>query len=188
MQRRIAVWSRSALGLCAESLAVNEIPQHTRALVARLLEAYCARICPPAARNAVSIGFRIDSDHVVIHELKRICGVAGTCQPAPVARFRYRQTAADWLLDYFFENDWRRYPRSTAGTSFISLLREFDADQMGRFWGQLDGKSLRWCSARGRCHDCDLRYKQVLGLATSLRPGTSAAPLAVPPTVPSARP
>ena len=30
---------------------------------------------------------------------------------------------------------------------------------------RLNGRSLRWCSPRGRCDDCDLRYGQVLGVA-----------------------
>lgn len=167
---------------------VNEIPQHTRALITRLLEAYCARICPPAARNAVSIDFRLETDHVVIHELKRICGVPGTRRASPVARFRYRHASADWTLDYFFEGGWRRHRTAAIGSSFISLLREFDADPAGHFWGQLDGKSLRWCSARGRCNDCDLRYKQVLGLAAALPPQGAAANHAMTLSVPSARP
>jgi len=167
---------------------VNEIPQHSRALIARLLEAYCARICPPAARNAVSIGFRLDTDHVVIHELKRICGVPGTRQAAPVARFRYRSATADWTLDYFFEDGWQRHRTSAFGSSFINLLREFDADPDGRFWGQLDGKSLRWCSARGRCSDCDLRYKQVLGLAAPLPQPAERATSERTLTAPSVRP
>lgn len=165
-------WRIAARSVCApcfreSSLHVNEIPQHTRVLITRLLEAYCARLCPPAARNAVPIGFRLEADHVLIHELKRICGVPGTRHPSPVARFRYRSVTADWALDYFFENGWRRHRATATGSSFINLLREFDADPAGHFWGQLDGKSLRWCSARGRCNDCDLRYKRVLGLAVS---------------------
>jgi hypothetical protein len=59
------------------------------------------------------------------------------------------------------------------------LLREFDLDPIGLFWGRLDGKSLRWCSSRGRCIDCDLRYKQVLGLAAPLL-DTPAKVLSVP--------
>lgn len=145
----------------------NRIPQHTRAVVERLLEAYCARVCPPTARNTVLIGYLIDTDHVVIHELKKIHGVPGTRQPAPVARFRYRAVSADWLMDYFFERNWRRYRMRGDGSSFLALLREFDLDPLGHFWSRLDGKSLRWCSAKGRCSDCDLRYKQVLGLAVS---------------------
>ncbi|MFM7396409.1 MAG: DUF3024 domain-containing protein [Gammaproteobacteria bacterium] len=148
---------------------MNTIPQHTRTLMERLLEAYCARICPPTARNAVLIGYRVAEDHAVIHELKRICGVPGTCLPTPVARFRYRSTSQDWALDYFEEDDgdrsWRRYTPLPQSRSFIELLREFDVDPEGHFWGRLDGKSLRWCSAKGRCLDCDVRYKQVLGLA-----------------------
>jgi len=147
---------------------VNELPQHSQALVARLLDAYCARICPPLARNTVLIGYRIEGEQVVIHELRRILGVAGTWEPVPVARFRYRSSSGGWLLDYFENGVWQRYRPLLHSKSFLELLREFDRDPAGIFWSRLDGKSLRWCSARGRCIDCDLRYKQVLGLAFPL--------------------
>lgn len=149
---------------------VNLIPQHTRILIGRLLDSYCARICPPTARNTVLIGYRLEDDHAIIHELKRIHGVPGTCRPSPVARFRYRSLDNTWMLDYFDETPgahaaWRRYRPLLGSRSFITLLREFDLDPAGYFWGRLDGKSLRWCSSKGRCIDCDVRYKQVLGLA-----------------------
>jgi hypothetical protein len=167
---RIAGVSCLALGLTSQMSTSNAIPQHTRALVERLLDAYCTRICPPTARNTVLIGHRIAEDHAEIHELKRICGVPGTRLPAPVARFRYRSASRDWALDYFDDDvsaagAWRRYPPLRHSRSFIELLREFDRDPLGHFWGRLDGKSLRWCSAKGRCLECDVRYQQVLGLA-----------------------
>jgi len=147
----------------------NTIPQHTRTLIERLLEAYCARICPVTACNTVLIGYSVAEDYVVIHELKRICGVSGTCLPSPVARFRYCSTTQYWALDYFEEGDvarsWRRYKPLSQSRSFIELLRVFDIDPEAHFWSHLDGKSLRWCSAKGRCLECDIRYKQVLGLA-----------------------
>ena len=150
---------------------MNDIPQHTLLMIERLLEAYCARICPPLARNMVLIGYRIEADQVVIHELRRILGVPGTREPVPVVRFRYRPAGNDWTFDCFDSGTWRRYRPLPASRSFIDLLREFDRDPAGHFWGHLDGKSLRWCSARGRCTGCDLRYRQVLGLAAE-----SAAP------------
>lgn len=147
---------------------MNKLPQHSQALVTRLLDAYCARICPPLVRNTVLIGYRIEGDQVVIHELRRILGVAGTREPVPVARVRYRSSSGDWLLDYFEDGVWQRYRPLLRSQSFLELLREFDLDPTGLFWGRLDGKSLRWCSSRGRCIDCDLRYQQVLGLAAPL--------------------
>ncbi|NBP07052.1 MAG: DUF3024 domain-containing protein [Gammaproteobacteria bacterium] len=133
----------------------------------------------PLARNTVLIDYRVEGDRVVIHELRRILGVAGTRAPVPIARFRYRSSSGDWLLDYFEEGLWRRYRPLPRSQSFLELLREFDLDPIGLFWGRLDGKSLRWCSSRGRCIDCDLRYKQVLGLAAPLL-DTPAKVLSVP--------
>lgn len=168
-------------------LTRNSIPEHSRALIERLLQAYCARICPPSARNTVLIGFRIDDDFAVIHETKRICGVPGTCRPMPVARFRYRARSTDWALDYFFEGHWRRYPSLPSSASFLRLLREFDLDPAGHFWGRLDGKSLRWCSSKGRCLDCELRYREVLGLGGSVDAPAAEIAVATPVNVRSAR-
>lgn len=142
------------------------MPLHTQRLVERLLQSYCNRICPPSARHAVLLGFRCHGDRASVHELQRICGIPGTARPLELAQFRYRAAANEWRLWYADEQGrWRRYPRCRASHSFVELLREFDADPAGLFWGRLDGKSLRWCSSRGRCADCDLRYGQVLGVA-----------------------
>lgn len=148
---------------------MHAIPQHTRHLLERLLEAYCARICPPTARHTVLIGYRIEEDRVWLDELRRICGVPGTRRSVPVARFRYRASDGCWLLDQRDEaGRWRRHRALAPTRSFLELLREVDADPDGTFWGRIDGKSLRWCSSKGRCTDCDLRYGEVLGIAVSV--------------------
>lgn len=145
---------------------VNDIPLHTERLVERLLQGYCDRICPPSARHAVMLGFRLEHDRATIHELQRIFGIPGTGQPVALAQFRYRAAGNVWRLYYTDESGrWRAYPRRPAAHGFLELLREFDADPTGLYWGRINGKSLRWCSPRGRCADCDLRYCQVLGVA-----------------------
>jgi hypothetical protein len=147
---------------------VSEIPQHSRRLVERLLESYCARICPPGARAAVRLSYRIDVDRVTIFELRRICGVPGTQQPAPLAQFRFRGSEGGWRLLTLHSGWWRAYPAEPKVRSFLDWLRELDADPQGRFFTRIDGKSLRWCSSVGRCSDCDTRYCQVLGLQSAL--------------------
>lgn len=159
---------------------MNEIPQHSRWLVERLLAAYCARICPPTARNTVLLGFRIEHDRVILHQLRRIFGVAGTSQAYPVAQFRYRHADQSWVLyARSGTNRWQRHPSLAPMRSFLELLREFDADALGLFWGRIDGKSLRWCSAKGRCAGCELRYMTVLGSAMPLA-STQQARLSAP--------
>lgn len=152
---------------------VSPIPEHTARLVERLLSSYCERICPPTARFAVPLRHRLDPDRATIHELRRICGVPGTGLPFPLAQFRYRAAAGDWQF-YFNAAPpeagaedpprWRRYAPMPQSHHFVELLREFDADPHGLFWGRVNGKSLRWCRAEGRCGDCDERYCQVLGI------------------------
>ncbi len=157
---------------------MNEIPLHTRRLVEKLLQAYCDRICPPSARHAVMLGFDVGCDRVTIHELQRLFGIPGTGQPVALAQFRYTAARNEWRLHHRDEHSrWRAYPRQPATRGFIELLREFDADSAGVFWGRLNGRSLRWCSPRGRCADCDLRYCQVLGVVEPANSFESTSPV-----------
>ena len=113
---------------------MHAIPQHTRHLLERLLEAYCARICPPTARNTVLIGYRIEEDRVWIDELRRICGVPGTRRSVPVARFRYRASDGCWLLDQRDEaGRWRRHRALAPTRSFLELLREVEPEDLIKF-------------------------------------------------------
>lgn len=146
------------------------IPQHSRYLVERLLQAYCARICPPTAHHAVLLGYTIDACHVVIHEWRTVCGVAHLRRPLAVARFSYQAEEHIWELASWQQGSWRRHARLHRSARFIDLLREFDADPLGEFWGRIDGKSLRWCRSAGRCQGCESRYAEILGLGASLTP------------------
>jgi hypothetical protein len=151
---------------------VSGIPQHTRLLVTRLLDAYCARICPPTARHAVQVGYRLEHDAVLIEEHRRILGIAGTRRAVPVARMRWRAADACWTLEHADASGaMRRYRPLPASRSFLDLLREFDADPAGLFWGRIDGKSLRWCRPEGRCAACEAKYCSVLGLSRQLQAG-----------------
>jgi hypothetical protein len=156
-----------AIGCAGESgrRRVNEIPPHSRRLVDGLLQAYCARVCPPEARHVVAIGYALERDRATLHELRRICGVPGTARPVPLAQFRYSARGGEWQLLVADEDGrFRRYARLPGSRSFVELLREVDADPVGLVWGRIDGSSLRWCSARGRCDGCDLKYREVLGV------------------------
>ena len=148
---------------------MSGIPQHTRLLVTRLLDAYCARICPPSARHTVHIGYRLAHDEVVLEEYRRILGIAGTRRAVPVARMRWRASDAAWTLEHAdLSGVMRRYRPLPSSRSFIELLREFDADPAGLFWGRIDGKSLRWCRPEGRCASCEAKYCGVLGTASAV--------------------
>lgn len=145
--------------------AVSEMPLHTRRLCENALTAYCARICPPAARNAVSIGFAMEQDRATLFEWRPICGVPGTRRALAVAQLRWTAQDNLWRLYRAVDGDqWRRVQDVAATHTFIDLLRTIDADPQGHFFGHVNGKSLRWCSSRGRCADCDEKYHVVLGL------------------------
>lgn len=144
------------------------IPQHSRYLVERLLQAYCARICPPTARHAVLLSYTVDEQQALIHESRALLGVNHLRLPIPVARFSYSEADKLWQLERRSKHGWRKHSRLSRSRSFIELLREFDADPRGEFWGRIDGKSLRWCRAAGRCQDCESRYAEILGLGATL--------------------
>jgi len=140
------------------------LPVHTRHLVERLLARYCTRICPPSFERQVRLGYRVEGRHVVLHEIKAIYGIPGTSRTVDVARFSYRPADGSWRLGYNRNEPtrWRPYPAGRE-RDFVRLLAEVDADPSGLFWGRVNGASLRWCSARGRCADCEAGYRSVLG-------------------------
>jgi hypothetical protein len=147
------------------------MPLHTRRLCERALDAYCERICPPGVRNAVNIGYRIEQSHITLFEWRPICGVPGTRREVRVAQMRWSARDNLWRLYHADDGSqgversaWRRAEFTAPRRSFIELLRDIDADPQGLFWGRVDGKSLRWCSSRGRCSDCDEKYCRALGL------------------------
>lgn len=146
------------------------LPAHTARLVERTLAAYCRRFCPPGRRE-LRLGFEIQSGGAVVFELRDRCGIPGMPRRVPVARFRYRAATGDWRLDYTRDEParWRSYPGAGAG-SFAALLRVFDEDALGLFWGRVNGASLRWCSPRGRCADCEQRQRAALGWEAPPRP------------------
>ena len=139
------------------------LPAHTARMVERTLSAYCSRFCPPGRRQ-LRLGFRVEPALVVIHELRDLCGVPGMPREVPIARFRYRAATGDFRLDCCRDEParWRPYPFDGTG-SFSALLRIFDEDALGLFWGRVNGASLRWCSPRGRCAACGERQRAALG-------------------------
>ena len=151
-----------------------DLPQHTRHLVERLLGRYCERLCPPAFERQVRLDFSIDGDAVILHEIKPVFGIASLFRRVDVARFRYRSRDGAWRLDYrpLLAARWQVYPCSPT-RAFIALLAEVDADPKGVFWARVNGASLRWCSSRGRCAECEARYRAVLGAAGAGSPAGS---------------
>jgi hypothetical protein len=141
------------------------LPQHTRHLVERLLGRYCERLCPPVFERQVRLDFCVDGNVAVLQELKPVFGIASMLRRVDVARFRYRPREGAWRLDFrpMPGSRWQAYPGG-ASRAFVRLLAEVDADPRGLFWGRVNGASLRWCSTRGRCAECERRYRTVLDL------------------------
>ena len=165
-------------------MTVNTIPLHTLRLVERVLGGYCERICPPGARQTVVLGYRLDADRVTVHEIRTFCGVPGAHRHVDVAQLRYARSG-QWRLFYAdAAMRWRRYTPRPVGRSFVELLRAIDADPHGLFWCRVNGKSLRWCSSRGRCAGCDERYCRILdGRILDGDPGERGRVIAVEPAL-----
>lgn len=161
---------------------MSALPDHTRRLAERMLDAYCQRICPPEFREQVVLGWRIGEHGVTLHEVRRICGVPGTARQVDVALLRHDTRRGTWRLFHRADADdggpvcWRRYPAAPQ-RSLSALMRELDEDAFGLFWPRLNGASLRWCSARGRCAGCAARYRSVLGAAGPARVDASTGPI-----------
>lgn len=139
------------------------LPAHTARLVERMLAAYCGRFCPPGRRQ-LRLGFGLEPEGAVLFELRDRLGVPGMPRAVPLARFRYCPDRGDWRLDYRRDDPphWRPCP-GVRRAGFAVLLRIFDEDASGLFWGRVNGASLRWCSPRGRCADCAARQRAALG-------------------------
>lgn len=144
------------------------LPDHTRRLAERLFAAYCEGLCAPGVRPRVELGFRLEADGAVLFEQRPLCGVAGAARPVAIARLGYAAGSGDWTLlcpvDYAAARPrWRRYPGLLPDRSVAHLLRVIDSDPDGHFFPRLNGASLRWCTSKGRCADCALRYRATLG-------------------------
>lgn len=148
------------------------LPDHTQRLVERSLRSYCARICPPSFTRQVRLGWEIEGLQVTLFELKPLWWDldGGSLRREPLASCRYRPHSARWELYLRGPSGWQRYKPFPAARAFIDLLREIDADPHGVFWDRVNGASLRWCSSRGRCADCDDRYARILGNDDSRTP------------------
>jgi hypothetical protein len=161
---------------------VNSLPDHTRRLAERMLDAYCQGICPPEFREQVVLGWRSGERGVTLHEVRRICGVPGTARLVDVALLRYDARRGTWRLFHRIDDGrggparWRRHPAAPQ-RSLSALMRELDEDAYGLFWPRLNGASLRWCSARGRCVGCTERYRSVLGATEPAHDGAVATPI-----------
>jgi len=137
----------------------------TRRLVERYCSRYCDPVCPPRFARRVRLSYRLDGDEVWLNELRPIFRSHNmdALREVPFVRFRFEPATCEWRLHYC---DWRGRLRTYAALprsrDFLRLLREIDRDPHGIFWQRVSGASLRWCSPRGRCADCDERYSRIV--------------------------
>ena len=141
------------------------LSEHTHRLIEGHCRRYCAPVCPPSVVNQVRLGFRMSGDDVWIHELRPLFRTLGmyAVREVALACLRFAPVSRDWSLHHCVDGHLRPYAPLPRARNFLRLLREFDRDPHGVFWPHLNGASLRWCSAGGRCRQCELRYARVLG-------------------------
>jgi len=137
----------------------------TRRLVERHCLRYCDPVCPPWFARQVRLSYRIDGDDVWLNELRPLFRShnMNAMREVPLARLRFEATSSDWRLHYCDRRGRvRPYAALPRSRDFLRLLREIDRDPHGIFWHRVNGASLRWCSSRGRCPDCDARYSSIV--------------------------
>jgi hypothetical protein len=142
------------------------LSEHTRRLVERHCQRYCAPVCPPGVANPVRLGFRVERDDVWLFELRPLFRTFGmyAAREVPLARLRFDSRSHEWTLHHCSSGDrLRAYAPRPRARDFLALLREIDRDPHGVFWDRINGASLRWCSARGRCRQCEVCYARILG-------------------------
>lgn len=147
------------------------LPLHTERLAERRLARYCERVCPPSFQRQVKLGWRLEGVVATLFEIKSAwCTLSDVAhRESCIARFVYEPRDGSWRFQYFErERGWRSYRRLPRSRDFMALLREIDADPAGIFWGRINGTSLRWCSSRGRCAQCDARYRSILGASAGV--------------------
>ena len=152
-----------------------DLPLHTARLIELCLARYCERVCPPSFARQVRLAYRIEGCVATLYEVKPAwCTVSEVAhRESAVARFVYEPRDGSWRFQHHERGSgWRSYRRLPRSRDFLALLREIDTDPGGIFWGRVNGASLRWCSAHGRCAGCDARYRAILGLATSTFPAS----------------
>jgi hypothetical protein len=113
----------------------------------------------------VRLSYRIDGDDVWLNELRPLFRSHNmdALRESPFARFRFEPATCEWRLHYCdCRGHLRPYAALPRSRDFLRLLREIDRDPHGIFWHRVNGASLRWCSPRGRCADCDERYSRIV--------------------------
>jgi hypothetical protein len=144
-------------------MALSEL---THRLVTRHCERYCGSHCPPHFERQVRLTYRIDGDDVWLLEKQPVYRTHGVpaIREVPLARVRFVQSSGCWHLHHVVaDGRLRRYAALFATRDFLRVLREVDRDPHGVFWQRVNGASLRWCSARGRCASCEERYARIVG-------------------------
>jgi hypothetical protein len=153
------------------NLGGMDLPLHTARLTERRLAQYCERVCPPSFGRQVRLAYRLEGRIATLYEIKPAwCTLSDVAhRDCDVARFIYEPRDGSWRFQYHERSRrWRSYRRLPRSRDFLALLREIDADPAGIFWGRVNGASLRWCSSRGRCPQCDQRYRSILGLVDTV--------------------
>ena len=107
-----------------------------KARLDRLLAPYCAKRVRPAAQSKVRVGYRIESNAVILYEERPAFRAPHEWREFVVAKFTYVGSQRRWRL-FCRHRDlrWHTYQLLPAASSFSRLLDEVDADPTGIFWG-----------------------------------------------------
>lgn len=107
-----------------------------RAQVTKLLTEFCEERVPPAIRDQLRHGFRIEGNAVELYESRPGFRPPHDWQELAVAKFRYVASRRQWRLYCQYRDlKWHEYEPRPSAASFEALLREVIKDSTGIFWG-----------------------------------------------------
>jgi len=105
--------------------------------VIEALENFIDRKRPPEEiRDKVDIGYKIDNQSVIIHEIRPRWDDPGTKIEPTVAKATYVKSSGKWNV-YWKRADlkWHRYEPQPKVESLKGFLHLVDEDRYGAFWG-----------------------------------------------------
>jgi hypothetical protein len=107
-----------------------------RAQVTQVLTDFCERRVPPAIRDQLRHGFRIEGNAVELYESRPSFRPPHDWRELAIAKFRYVASRRHWRLYCQYRDlKWHEYQPRPLARSFKVLLREVTEDPTGIFWG-----------------------------------------------------
>ena len=112
------------------------LPEFTIRLVETKLTEYCEHKIPIHARDQVKLIYKIIGNKVSLIETRPYHMNPSVWTETPIAQFRFDHETKKWVLYWMDRNSrWHLYDLVKPSADFEDMLKEFDRDPTGIFWG-----------------------------------------------------